>query len=737
MKKLAIIVHKGTYESVAQAAFAEKDIDWWDDSDSRATTCTECFAAVELFGFLRKLLAEEIELELRDASQLGEDGYRIWIGSAGSRLLAGLPQEQGSAEAGEAGAHAGFQDDAGESFRLETIQGPDGCDWILAGEGRIGTLYASYAFLEELGVRWYAPGELGTVSPSEGLTELPAVRRVETADYRTRGCYSEFIDDRRSEFVDWMARNRMNYAHLFRVADPHALKKRGIRIAGGGHDILYKYLDPNAAYPYKHPLFGGDGPEDRYPVSPEYAGDADGDGTLTYAEAHPDWFALSGGARTYRRSPDAYTEQYFAGDNYCLTHPYATAELAENVVKSLADGELARVDDLNFWLLDNGAWCECESCFNGGNQTDLLLGVVHRLRQAILQAVRDGRLKRNVRILFPAYHETLEAPARPLPESFDYRNCFATFFPIERCYVHSFDDSGCTETNADLNGNYRRWTVEKERNYKGELVVGEYYNVRTFAAMPVLFCRMMACDIPYYYRTGTRHFYYMHITGGGWGMLALGNSLHARLLWNTTTDAEVWKTAYLDHYYKSQASRMKLFYEKLELALANIKPIKHYQERDGDRHSIWMMLKQDADELFTLEHLKYEGRTDGSNAGIGLTETIRLMESCRSILDEAILEADDPVVEARLAEDEMRFDYGQTMLLFYYRMVRCHRMLKCGRTTAARSEFAHCRQLAGKLKETTAPLRDYDYSKYYENGFAASWVTDVYERFEARLAADS
>ena len=45
----------------------------------------------------------------------------------------------------------------------------------LTGRSAEGALFATYALLEQLGVRWYMPGDLGTVVPRRATVVLPAV----------------------------------------------------------------------------------------------------------------------------------------------------------------------------------------------------------------------------------------------------------------------------------------------------------------------------------------------------------------------------------------------------------------------------------------------------------------------------------------------------------------------------------------------------------------------------------
>ncbi len=56
----------------------------------------------------------------------------------------------------------------------------------LAGLSTEGTLFAAYALLERLGVRWYLPGDLGTVIPDAKTVSLPVGRVLEAPSFPHR-----------------------------------------------------------------------------------------------------------------------------------------------------------------------------------------------------------------------------------------------------------------------------------------------------------------------------------------------------------------------------------------------------------------------------------------------------------------------------------------------------------------------------------------------------------------------
>ena len=272
----------------------------------------------------------------------------------------------------------------------------------------------------------------------------------------------------------------------------------------------------NVSLPWNHPEFKGDEdkPEDPYAPGDDYIGDTNGDDKLTYFEAHPEWYGLRGGKRS-----DSNNSEF--GDNYCTSNADATREFAKNIIQSLIDGRYRYVDIFGFWMMDNNKWCECENCKKIGNYTDRLFSVIHAVNKEIRKAIREVRLKRNVQLSSLAYLGTIYPPTHPLPDGFDYDNFSMTFFPIERCYNHTLADPSCTEYNRRLAENYLAWTTGQGRYYTGTMFIGEYYNISYLKSMPMLYTRMMAADIPWYYQTGTRHFHYMHTPTSLWGTWTL------------------------------------------------------------------------------------------------------------------------------------------------------------------------------------------------------------------------
>ena len=104
-------------------------------------------------------------------------------------------------------------------------------------------------------------------------------------------------------------------------------------------------------------------PRDPYAPSPAPPRDLDHDGRLGTFEAHPEWYGLHAGARSAAIHGES-------GDNDCTSNRDATRELAASLVRSLAGGRLRHADLDNFWMLDQGRWCECDRCREQGSPSD-------------------------------------------------------------------------------------------------------------------------------------------------------------------------------------------------------------------------------------------------------------------------------------------------------------------------------------------------------------------------------
>ena len=656
-----IVVDPKPFASVEAAAVAEAKVDWLDADPIDDTACTQAFAALELQHFLRNMTGRQADFALAPDP----------AATQGDILRLGLAPTEERAKLGPEGYRIRSLLVAGR--RLTTIE----------GGGRVGTLYGAYALLHLLGARWFAPGETHEELPR--VEAIPDLDLTERPAFATRGFHA--WENRASrDFLLWMARNRMNY-WCVEQADHPFLHKLGIRMAGGSHDAQALFLNPAAAYPYNQAGFTGDDarPPDPYPPSPQFQGDADRDGKLSYFEAHPEWFPLEGG----KRVPGIRGE---FGTNFCSSNPFAVAEFMKNFVHAVAEGAYRDANVIRFWTLDGGRWCQCDACKALGTPTDRNLLLVHQLDQGIKEARAKRKINRDIIIRFLAYADVLQPPTRPLPEGFDPQTCCATFFPIVRCYVHRFDDPACP-TNARYARQLAGWATDPDRHYRGQLCIGEYYNVSGYKCLPVCYMHVMANDIPLYHKVGARHFHYMHVTTAHWGNKALTNYQLARQLWDVKTDCESLWADFFARRYGPAAATMRTFYESLEKMLCNVSELKYGLAR---------RLNAGAKDLFPNSHLRLRLDPGLKSDGPTLEEMVAAARECRALLAKAQAQDLPDRIKARIAEDEELYTYGERTVLYLYECALAFEAARSGKPDAARRHHAEAKRLADLLRQDTA-----------------------------------
>ena len=690
---LTIVVNMGRHPTAEAAGHGEANVHWLDADPSDDTVCTECFAAVELQRCLRTMTGRGADFAIVDDDKL----------PAGDLLLVGGPASKPVADA--LGTTAAQLAKLGpEGYRIKAARVGGRQVIVVAGGGRVGTLYGAYDLLHRLGCRWFAPGDVHEELPR--IDAIPDLDVAEQPDFATRGFFAwENRGD--PDFLLWMARNRMNEWCVEQKNHP-LMRKLGIRMACAQHTALPFFLRPASPYPYDHPTFKGDEKKskDPYPLSGEYQGDANNDGTLSYFEAHPEWYAFVKGKRVPGFSGPG-------GTNYCTSNPHATTEFMKNYLHALTDGIYKGADCVRFWLLDGARWCQCPQCKALGIPTDRNLLLVHRLDQEIKKAQAAGRIRHRITVRFLAYADVLRPPTRPLPKGFDYGTCSATFFPIGRSYVHNIDDPTCAR-NAAYCRQLHGWTTDPKRHYRGELCIGEYYNVSGFKSLPICFMHTMANDIPTYHKVGARHFHYMHCTTGNWGNKALTNYQMARQLWDVKTDCGALWTDYFARRYGPAAATMRQFYESLEKMLCNVRELKYGLAR---------RLNAGAKTLFPTPQLRYRREPGLACGGPTLVEIVAHSKRCRELIAQAHAAELPARIKARIAEDERGFTYGERTVAYFHECVQAFGLGRSGQRDEARRHFAEARRIADLLRKDTESTRWASSHANAANAFAATYAT--------------
>ena len=155
---------------------------------------------------------------------------------AGELILVGGPASNAASRrlAPRLGVDAKQLADLGpEGYRIKTATVEGRRVTLVAGGGRVGTLYGVYDLLHRLGCRWFAPGEFHEEMPRVELD--PGLRRYRAAVASSAAGFYVWEDRGDPEFLLWMARNRLNYWCVEQNDQP-LMRKLGIQLACGTHD---------------------------------------------------------------------------------------------------------------------------------------------------------------------------------------------------------------------------------------------------------------------------------------------------------------------------------------------------------------------------------------------------------------------------------------------------------------------------------------------------------------------
>ena len=398
------------------------DVDWYDAEFVGDRACTEAFLAEELRHYLAKLGATDPSTIQRfSLAELAvSDGPPVRLVVGHAALLPGIVDP------------AWFQ--GPESYAIHAVQRSGVTTIILSGYDTAGTVYAVYEFLERLGCRWYAQGTDGEVIPQKDRLEYPVTAYQGKPFLRKRGGTALASSP---DMLLWAARNKLNATFYTDLRRFPMAKMLGFIDFEGGH-LSWKMLNPDDAYPYTlannpyafvtDPSTNTTGGEDR-----------DTDGTLTYYEAHPEWF----GYDATRGVRDVWHPDEPRGltvlRNFCISNETGRNVWIQRALEDIRNRPY--LDTIYIDLNDTPRFCECAECVRRTPSDWNLL-----LMCELARAVDQTGLKTKIGINFYTYTRTDVPPSEPvnLTEA-EYARLEASYAPIRRCYAHAIDDVDCYE----------------------------------------------------------------------------------------------------------------------------------------------------------------------------------------------------------------------------------------------------------------------------------------------------
>ncbi|MCC7474884.1 MAG: DUF4838 domain-containing protein [Pirellulales bacterium] len=401
-------------------------------------------------------------------------------------------------------------------------------DLLLAGNGRQGTAFAVYAFLEQfVGARWLWPGPLGEVVPTHRDLAVEATWQVQEPAFRWRDLgpggplWGRRGSDEGKGWDKWEAERQLGVTreHQRQQAEWEMHNRFGGIKTYGGHafaDIL-----PPAKY----------------------------------GNEHPEYFAMVNG----KRDADGKRFDGKHGCQPCTTHPDVIRITVDYINRFFA--EHPQYDAFSIGLNDGSAFCECEHCREldsgqsvfgeadvelgkGGRQralTDRVLTFANTVAKEVMRTHPEKQL-----ILY-AYAQYKEPPSRVQPAP----NLIIQYTLQTGRHL---DREVAEEDFARLS----RWC----KSGAEKLAIYDYFIQGGWPDLPRLTPALVEETVRRSQGLSTRYFQTQH--GSGYALNGLNYYLLGKLLWDPSLEAGQIRREYIAAGFGRAAVAVTQYYDLLE-----------------------------------------------------------------------------------------------------------------------------------------------------------------------------
>lgn len=400
---------------------------------------------------------------------------------------------------------------------------------VLVGSNPRSVLYAAYAFLEQLGFRFFAPNFNFYQGTAEYIPDEAQVLSLtedlnQKASFHYRRLYVEegwsFNETNLVQLIEWMAKRRLNvlvYPYNYqngglttydtwRTAMAPELERRGMAMEVGGH-------------------------------------------------GYTSWLP-----------PDKYPEYYMPGYNvFDVTNPDAVRTYVENVVSYLKERPEIRIFDA--WPPDGAQWPP-SVIDQFGDIANAEASVINQLSAAVQSRLPGVQIERI------AYIPATEPPG--FSQMHDSASVVVDIAPYDRSYrVPIFDHSA--EKNAYYDDLIQRWTSV----YSGAVAIYEYYRKYSWHSLPNNFLQLIGVEIPYYHAIGASGMG-TYAEPGDWITYEAMHYLTAELSWNTNLNTSYWFGSYCAARFGPASGDMQRYFQLVERAGTTLYPDPpgNYDDRD-------------------------------------------------------------------------------------------------------------------------------------------------------------
>ncbi len=407
-----------------------------------------------------------------------------------------------------------------DAFAIDNVEGA----WVMTGSNPRSVLYACYALLEQVGIRFFAPtfnfyhdyAEVVPVSSKAFDSGFPSeLREVKShGAFRYRKLYVEegwsFNAANLKSLIDWMGKARMNVLVI-----PYDYQNAGVT----RYDAWRDHILPELVLRQIMVEVGGHG----------------------YASWLP---------------PKTYPEFYVPGFNvFDVTNPAAVEAYVARVVDYLSERPEIKIFDA--WPPDAATWPPAATTVFG-SPADAEAQVINQL----VATMANRRPK--VIIEHVAYLPDPEPPGPPARYSAD--KVLVDIAPYDRSIaVPIFDQT--SERNAYYAALIGRW----RESFHGDVGVYEYYRRYSWHSLPTNLLRLMGAEIPYYHARGVRGLS-SYAEPADWITYEASHRLFADLCWDTELDPEGWLHQYCARRFGAAADAIQRYLSLTEQAGQRLYP---------------------------------------------------------------------------------------------------------------------------------------------------------------------
>lgn len=396
---------------------------------------------------------------------------------------------------------------------------------LLAGINDRGTLFSVYAFLRDLGCRWFAPNfdfygsATGEVIPQVSVLRVPQLDQAVKPGMKYRKqdsgeAISQTVETLR-QMIEWLPKAGMNVFMFplnqhgegkvvwdnYRAALIPELKKRGLLIEIGQHG--YENFLPQKLY----------------------------------FDQHPDWFGMIKGKRSRARNVAFET-----------ANPQAMRQFLQNVKTYLKAHP--EIDVFDLWPPDGVKWSESSESLKLGSPTERQALVVNAVAKMV--KVDFPRMK----VEFLAYQQYTIPPKKTQFED----NTILDFCPYARSFAAPLWDKQ-NSFNREYAQDLTRWLGRGV--FKGDITIYTYYRKYSWRSLPIVIPRLIAAEAQHYQKLGVQGMS-LYSEPADWFTFELNDYIMAQTMMHPDLDVAVTLHDYAQKRFGPASIPIEQYFQVIE-----------------------------------------------------------------------------------------------------------------------------------------------------------------------------